>query len=84
MLTFTQGDIQTNSIKAWLRKNESKLTANQLGAENVKKGTSNAVLYTEENEDDEFDTENDITDIEHYLRNYMIKNLETNFQKRRS
>ena len=67
MLTVSHGVIQTKSIKAWLRKNESKLTANQLGAENTKKGTANAVFYAEDDEDDEPDTENDITEIEHYL-----------------
>ena len=40
MLNFTQGDIQPKSIKAWLRKHESKLTVNQLGTETGKKNTN--------------------------------------------
>ena len=64
MLTFTQGDIQPKSIKAWLRKNESKLTANQLGADDSKKATP---VYFAEEELSENESEDDIHEIEHYL-----------------
>lgn len=66
MLTFTQGDIKPSSIKSWLRKNESKLTVNQLGADNRK--TTNAVMMMEK-EDDEPQEESDyeIAELETYL-----------------
>ncbi len=66
MLTFTQGDIKPGSIKSWLRKNESKLTVSQLGADNRK--TTNAVMFTEKDDEevlDESDTE--INELENYL-----------------
>ena len=58
MLTFTHGDIQPKSIKSWLRKNESKLTASQ---------PTNTVFYAEEDDENECNTEDDINEIEHYL-----------------
>ena len=66
MLNFTQGDIQPKSIKAWLRKHESKLTVNQLGTETGKKNT-NAVMLNEIEEDDTLDTDEDIGEIENLL-----------------
>ena len=65
MLTFTQGDIKPSSIKSWLRKNESKLTVSQLGADSRK---TNAVMFTEKDEEDVIEeSENEINELETYL-----------------
>eukprot|EP00435_Cladocopium_sp_Y103_P008347 s557_g2.t1 len=66
MLTFTHGDIQPKSIKAWLRKHESKLTVNQLGAEGIKKST-NAVMYNEVDDDETPEPDEEIAEIENLL-----------------
>eukprot|EP00435_Cladocopium_sp_Y103_P035126 s1424_g9.t1 len=55
MLNFTRGDIKPTSIKAWLRKNEAKLTVGSLGADkDSKKGASStSVFYTDQADDED-------------------------------
>eukprot|EP00435_Cladocopium_sp_Y103_P050254 s2395_g15.t1 len=53
MLNYTRGDIKPSSIKSWLRKNETKLTINQLGIDQVRKSTTStssattSIMFTE-------------------------------------
>ena len=56
LLNFTRGCIKPVSIKDWLRKNETKLAASELGAD--KKKTS-SVLHTEMDYDVEIDNDQD-------------------------
>eukprot|EP00435_Cladocopium_sp_Y103_P054634 s153_g17.t2 len=73
LLNFTHGCIKPSSIKSWLRKNETKLSAAELGADKDKKKT-NQLLYTvEENfteetqTDDEQDYPDEIKELEAHL-----------------
>ena len=72
LMNFTHGCIKPSSIKSWLRKNETTLSAAELGAESNKKKT-NQLLYTVD-EDFTEETKSD------YEQDYPddIKELEAN------
>ena len=53
MLNFTHGEISPKSIKEWLRKSESKLSASELGAD--RKKVINTVLYAGDPQEGEAD-----------------------------
>ena len=73
LMNFTHGCIKPSSIKSWLRKNETTLSAAELGAESNKKKT-NQLLYTVD-EDFTEETKSD------YEQDYLddIKELEVIF-----
>ena len=60
MMNYTRGSIEPASIKAWLRKNEARLTVSQLGVDkDAKKNTqSNAIMFA----DAEVSEENEVLD----------------------
>ena len=70
MLNFTRGCIKPASIKEWLRKNETKLAASELGSERNK---TNKVFYAEEVTENDFyqetadDSDKEIEILESYL-----------------
>ena len=68
MLNYIHGCIKAHSVKEWLRKNETKLSAAELGADRKK---AHGVLHTEimdEAEDsEEREVENEIGELEAYL-----------------
>ena len=71
MMNYTRGSIEPTNIKAWLRKNEAKLTVSQLGADkDVKKNSqNNAIMFADaevSDEEDAFDP-NEIDSIENFL-----------------
>lgn len=72
MLNFTHGCIRPTSVKEWLRKNETKLSAAELGADRKK---ANGVLLTEaldELEDpQEYEVDEEINELEAYLMDYQ-------------
>eukprot|EP00435_Cladocopium_sp_Y103_P039146 s2194_g10.t1 len=70
LLNFTHGCIKPSSIKCWLRKNETKLSAAELGADRDKKKVSQ-VLYTV----DEDEHDGTISDSEQEMHD-EIKELE--------
>ena len=84
MLNFTRGDIKPKAIKAWLRKNEAKLTVSQLGLDpGAKKSTTAAsstsnVMHTEIAETEEnYETQDpEIAEIETFLTEYQATNEE--------
>lgn len=68
MLNFTHGCIRPTSVKEWLRKNETKLSAAELGADRKK---ANGVLLTEavdyEDDPEEYEVDEEINELEAYL-----------------
>jgi hypothetical protein len=72
MLNFTHGCIRPTSVKEWLRKNETKLSAAELGADRKK---ANGVLLTEaldELEDpQQYEVDEEINELEAYLMDYQ-------------
>ena len=57
MLNFTHGCIRPTSVKEWLRKNETKLSAAELGADRKK---PNGVMLTETLDDGDDLEENEV------------------------
>ena len=68
MLNYTHGCIKPHSVKEWLRKNETKLSAAELGADRKK---THGVLHTEmankAEDSEEQEVENEIEELEAYL-----------------
>ena len=60
MLSFTRGVIKPAEIQAWLRKNEAKLTIEQLGNDPKEKNGTATVFHTEVND---VDPENDLDEL---------------------
>ena len=60
MLSFTRGGIKPAEIQAWLRKNETKLTIEQLGNDSKEKNGTATVFHTEVND---VDPENDLDEL---------------------
>lgn len=58
MLNFTRGDIRPPAIKEWLRKNETKLSASDVGSDRKRTNQTMALDYPE---DDENLSEDDLT-----------------------
>ena len=71
MMNYTRGSIEPSSIKAWLRKNEARLTVSQLGADKdaKKNSQSSAIMFADADmpDDEEALDTNEIEDIENFL-----------------
>lgn len=69
MLNFTRGDIAPASIRAWLRKNEAKLTVSHLGVDRDQKKTSagSSVLLAEPFDDDDQEEDPEDAALEQFL-----------------
>ena len=72
LLNYTHGCIKPSSIKSWLRKNETKLSASELGADRKKAaGTFHTeyegVYATEEVIEGNGTDQEEIDNIEHYI-----------------
>ena len=81
MLNFTRGEIKPKAIKAWLRKNEAKLTVSQLGGEPTAKKTTSttasasSVMHMEDVEKDQDESYGkEITEMETLLTEYQELN----------
>ena len=72
LLNYTLGCIKPSSIKSWLRKNETKLSASELGADRKKAAGTfhteyDGVYATEEVNEDHGTDQEEIDNIEHYI-----------------
>ena len=78
LLNYTHGCIKPTSIKDWLRKNETRLSAQELGAD--KKKTTASIMLTEnykETEEHDEEGENEYDEEIHELESYLMDVNET-------
>ena len=73
LLNFTHGCIRTSSIKNWLRKNETRLSAAELGADKDKKKVQQLLYTVDESEHEdkvseyEYDPADEIQELEAHI-----------------
>lgn len=76
LLNFTRGDIRPKSIKEWLRKNETRLSASELGADKDKTKRAFGAHHLEDPEifpedQEEQDIEDEINELEAYMTSFQ-------------